>query len=190
MAVSRISKDPLVSNLPAHSRDLRDPAIRTSTTQGPITTTVAMLSFYPASRCIPSAGVELLQQTGSIIRTGFWSSQTLLHHLSAIVDPPNPNRIKESCYRLSLGHEVYVTENFSSVRRRPSSVQKLAHNQCFVIEPGHFALMITSEAIRMPLDALGFLSIQTDVKFKGLVNISGFHVDPGLNEGAPRMLPG
>lgn len=122
-----------------------------------------------------------MQQNGSIIRTGFWSSQTLLHHLSAIVDPPNPNRIKESCYRLSLGHEVYVTENFSSAARRRCSVQKLAPNQCFVIEPGHFALMITLETIRMPPDALGFLSIQTDVKFKGLVNISGFHVDPGFD---------
>ena len=31
----------------------------------------------------------------------------------------------------------------------------------------------------MPTDAIGFLSIQTDIKFLGLVNISGFHVDPG-----------
>ena len=33
----------------------------------------------------------------------------------------------------------------------------------------------------MPDDAIGFLSIRTDVKFLGLVNISGFHVDPGSN---------
>ncbi len=122
-----------------------------------------------------------MQQTASGTRTGFWSSQTLRQHLSTIVDPPNPNKVKEACYRLSMGYEVYVTENFSSVGRKRQSVQQLKANQCFVIDPGHFALMITLETIRMPTDALGFLSIQTDVKFRGLVNISGFHVDPGSN---------
>ena len=131
------------------------------------------------SRYAHLGGVEPLQQTGSSIRTGFWSSQTLLQHLSAIVDPPDPNKVKESCYRLSMGYEVYVTENLSSVGRHRHSVQELKSNQCFAIDPGHFALMMTLESIRMPTDALGFLSIQTDVKFKGLVNISGFHVDPG-----------
>ena len=120
-----------------------------------------------------------MQQTVSGTRTGFWSSQTLLQHLSTIVDPPNPNKVKEACYRLSVGHEVYVTENLSSVGRKRQTVVQLKPNQCFVIDPGHFALMITLESIRMPADALGFLSIQTDVKFRGLVNISGFHVDPG-----------
>ena len=120
-----------------------------------------------------------MQQTGSSIRTGFWSSQTLLHHLSDIVDPPDPKQVKESCYRLSMGHEVYVTENLSSAGRRRHSVQELKAQECFAIDPGHFALMMTLESIRMPTDALGFLSIQTDVKLKGLVNISGFHVDPG-----------
>ena len=72
-----------------------------------------------------------------------------------------------------------MTENLSAVGRYRKSVQKLTKDQCFVIEPGHFALIITLESIKMPTDALGFLSIQTDVKFKGLVNISGFHVDPG-----------
>ena len=122
-----------------------------------------------------------MQNKPSGAQPGFWSSQTLLHHLASIIDPPDPSKVKEACYRLSMGNEVYVTESLSATGRHRKSVQNLKKNQCFVIEPGHFALMITLESIRMPDDALGFLSIQTDVKFKGLVNISGFHVDPGSN---------
>ena len=31
----------------------------------------------------------------------------------------------------------------------------------------------------MPADALAFISIRAKTKFRGLVNVSGFHVDPG-----------
>ena len=120
-----------------------------------------------------------MQITNSGTRTGFWSSQTLAQHLSDIVIPADPVNLKESCYRLSVGNEVFLTENLTSSEKRSTSVRQLKQNETFVIEPGHFALMITMEKICMPSNALGFLSIQTDVKFRGLVNISGFHVDPG-----------
>ena len=31
----------------------------------------------------------------------------------------------------------------------------------------------------MPVDAMAFISMKSRVKFRGLVNVSGFHVDPG-----------
>ena len=120
-----------------------------------------------------------MQNTSSGARTGFWSSQTLAQHIDKIVDHPDPANLREACYRLSMGNEIFLTQNLTSTRKRSTSVRQLKKKETFVIEPGHFALMITLETITMPPNALGFLSIQTDVKFKGLVNISGFHVDPG-----------
>ena len=128
----------------------------------------------------PAEG-RALPHSRSGTHAGFWSSQTLVQRLSKIISPFDSRKVKEACYRLSLGYEVYVTESLSATGHRLNSVKKLTEKQCFVIAPGHFALMITLESIRMPPDALGFLSIQTDVKFRGLVNISGFHVDPGSN---------
>ncbi len=34
--------------------------------------------------------------------------------------------------------------------------------------------------ISVPTDALAFISIRAKTKFRGLVNVSGFHVDPGF----------
>lgn len=47
------------------------------------------------------------------------------------------------------------------------------------IEPGEFALMLTDELIHVPEDLVGFISVRFGYKRRGLVNISGFHVDPG-----------
>ena len=34
--------------------------------------------------------------------------------------------------------------------------------------------------MKIPTDVLGFISIRARIKWKGLVNVSGFHVDPGF----------
>jgi hypothetical protein len=40
---------------------------------------------------------------------------------------------------------------------------------------------LTEEKITIPNNAIGFISIKAGIKFRGLVNISGFHVDPGFS---------
>src|SRR5205823_5938842 len=39
----------------------------------------------------------------------------------------------------------------------------------------------TEETVTIPPDALGFISMRTRVKLGGLINVSGFHVDPGFS---------
>ena len=41
------------------------------------------------------------------------------------------------------------------------------------------AQAFTEEVVSVPADALAFISIRAKIKFRGLVNVSGFHVDPG-----------
>ncbi len=73
---------------------------------------------------------------------------------------------------LALGEDVFITPN-----ETPS---KLLENEIINIEPGQFAALITEERLFIPEDYLGFITIRFKYKSKGLVNISGFHVDPGF----------
>ena len=75
-------------------------------------------------------------------------------------------------YDLRLGREVLITPEKES--------RFLENNQTINIEPGQFAVLMTEEYLKMPNDLLGFITIRFTYKSKGLVNISGFHVDPGF----------
>lgn len=77
-------------------------------------------------------------------------------------------------FDLSLGDEVFLT-------RRNEPI-KLHDKQEFVsISSGEFALLITEEEIKMPQDLMAFINVRFSYKQKGLINISGFHVDPCYN---------
>lgn len=71
---------------------------------------------------------------------------------------------------LRLGREVYITS-----KKHP---QFLEEGQYVTIRPGEFALLTCEETINMPDDLMGFISMKMQYKKLGLINISGFHVDP------------
>jgi dCTP deaminase len=80
--------------------------------------------------------------------------------------------LREVCYDLRVGDEVYRSEE-----RLPDSLSQ--DRQPFVIiQPGQFALVKTLEFVKVPAANVGFISIRSEYKFQGLVNVSGFHVDP------------
>lgn len=72
--------------------------------------------------------------------------------------------------KLRLGKEVYI--NSEDVPR------KLKKGEFIVIKPGEFVLLMTKESINLPRDVMAFISMRFDFKQKGLINVSGFHVDP------------
>jgi len=80
-------------------------------------------------------------------------------------------RLNEASYDLRVGDEVYLSEGQVPTRLGPDSPY-------VVLPPGQFALVKTHEEIRIPRDLIGLLSIRSKFKFQGLINISGFHVDP------------
>jgi len=108
----------------------------------------------------------------------FWSDATwrALPSHKLPVDPYHADRLEEAKYIMAIGHEVYL-----STEDGKGALRSLAANEVFAIEPGQFAFIITHETVRIPFDAIGFISINARVKFRGLVNISGFHVDPGYH---------
>lgn len=111
--------------------------------------------------------------------TLFWSGETLGQRLKTLIDPFLPDRVDCAAYTLSIGSEVYVSPNDQAADPTTVTVRKLNDGEAFTIPPGQFAFLLTEEVVSVPADALAFISIRAKIKFRGLVNVSGFHVDPG-----------
>ncbi len=107
--------------------------------------------------------------------TGFWSSETMRSRFAneRLVTPFDPRHIKNCAYELTMGPQALITGE-DDIRK------DLDHLESFKIPPGHFAQLLTEEVVRIPSDALGLISMKSKVKSLGLVNVSGFHVDPGF----------
>jgi dCTP deaminase len=102
----------------------------------------------------------------------FLSSESLKKILSKLISNPNETNVKHGAYELSLGPEVFVTDEKYKTN--------LSIGQHINIPPGQFALLLTEEVVTVPDNMIAFISIKANIKFKGLVNVSGFHVDPGF----------
>lgn len=85
------------------------------------------------------------------------------------------NCLRGANYDLRLGEDVYVT-----TERVPRKLTRPNANDSIAIEPGEFGVLMTHEYIYVPHDLMGFISVRLTYKQKGVVNISGFHVDPGF----------
>lgn len=93
-----------------------------------------------------------------------------------VILPFKDNRLKNGAYELSLGMEVFLTDS------KAGKVEMLneTNNRQIDINPGQFALLLTAEKVCIPKNKIAFISIKAGEKLKGLINVSGFHVDPGL----------
>jgi dCTP deaminase len=111
----------------------------------------------------------------------FWSSETLKERIPAqsLVEPFDEGAVVHCAYELAMGPQAVITTKPKLFRKK--SRLALADREPIVIPPGQFGLLLTEERITVPADALAFISIRARVKFDGLVNVSGFHVDPGFS---------
>lgn len=110
----------------------------------------------------------------------FWRGETLAAKLPNLVQPFDQKRIDCSAYTLSVGSEIYVTPNHEVPSPSTNTVRKLSDCEGFTIPSGQFGFIITDEVVEIPDDAMAFISMKTFIKFQGLINASGFHVDPGF----------
>lgn len=109
----------------------------------------------------------------------FWSSQTLQQKLPDLINPYCSEKIEQSSYTLAIGKEIFITKDYQNDNSQHTK-RSLRNKQAFVIPPGQFAFLLTEERIAVPKDAIAFISMKASFKYKGLINISGFHVDPGF----------
>lgn len=107
----------------------------------------------------------------------FWSSQTLESKLAELLDDPASASVDCNALQLRIGREIYVTPNLAEANNHTKKL--LGDHEPFVIPPGQFAFLLTEEIVAVPADAMALISMKATFKMKGLVNVSGFHVDPG-----------
>jgi dCTP deaminase len=79
--------------------------------------------------------------------------------------------VQQSSYDLRLGESAYLVGEKTPVF--------LSEDDPYLtITPGQFALLTSLEKLDMPSGLIGFITLKNGMKMEGLVNISGFHVDP------------
>jgi dCTP deaminase len=114
------------------------------------------------------------QQTGF-----FWGSRTIEKRIAEIIRPlPAPAQggrplVQDAAYELRLGREAYVSGAKAKTMLDPNGMVAIA--------PGQIALLLTEERVTIPTKVVAFISLKTSVKVPGLINVSGFHVDPGFD---------
>jgi len=111
----------------------------------------------------------------------FWGPDKLARKLSERHEKDFcPGRIDGASYQLSIGDDIYVSPTAEATDPGTKSIVHLKSAEAFTIPPGQFAFILTKEVVEVRLDEIAFISIRAKTKYRGLVNVSGFHVDPGF----------
>lgn len=113
----------------------------------------------------------------------FWSGETIIarNKRDNIISDFRDLYIDCGAVQLHMGREVFITPHAPTEPRYASQKLILTTNQPnFSIPPGQFAFLLTKEFISIPIDTIAFISMRSRIKYLGLVNVSGFHVDPGF----------
>jgi dCTP deaminase len=110
----------------------------------------------------------------------FWAGEKLKEKLKLLISDFEEERFDRATYRLRIGPEVYVSPTGLPDDPRNKAKTLLQAGQGFTVPAGQFALLLTEERVEVPFDALAFISMRARYKYRGLVNVSGFHVDPGF----------
>lgn len=111
----------------------------------------------------------------------FWSGEKLKKELPALLGSQyRDSKVDCAAYILTVGEEAYVSPTGDDPKEKyaPKTQLRKIGSSC-VIPPGQFAFILTEEKIKVPENAIAFISMRSRIKFRGLVNVSGFHVDPG-----------
>jgi dCTP deaminase len=78
-----------------------------------------------------------------------------------------------------MGRQYYLSAG--GAEAATNKLQKLSAGDSLAIPSGQFAVLLTEEIVTVPPGAMAFISIKNGFKSRGLVNVSGFHVDPGFS---------
>jgi dCTP deaminase len=91
-----------------------------------------------------------------------------------LFDDFDPDLLNGMVYDLRVGHQAYL-----SSKKLPERLDS-SESGMLRIEPGDFATLITHEYVYVPPSLMAFISVRMKYKKQGLLNVSGFHVDPSF----------
>jgi dCTP deaminase len=108
----------------------------------------------------------------------FWSGEKLTANQSVVTGFSTDN-VDANAYNLHMGGSFFRTAD--DVGGQEQKKTSLSRGEAFIIPAGQFAFLLSQETVNVASDAMAFISMRTGIKFKGLINVSGFHVDPGYS---------
>ena len=113
----------------------------------------------------------------------FWSGEKLLKEATAanskLIVPFSKDQIDCNAYTLRMGIQYYKTADREIKSSETQKRELLGPNDSFLIPSGQFAFLLSRESVSVPIDSMAFISMRLDIKLQGLINVSGFNVDPG-----------
>ncbi len=114
----------------------------------------------------------------------FWSGDKLEAHKNDLIISPDGDsgadpKVDCASLVLTVGTEVFVTPKSDEDSTYGHQKKFLPKGGMFDIPKGQFGFILTEEYVSVPEHVVAFISFKAKYKFKGLINVSGFHVDPG-----------
>ena len=103
----------------------------------------------------------------------FLSDREIKTRLATLVPNGDALEPEGASLDLRLGHHYYMSSETTPGQLSPQ-------RQYVSIPRGDFAILMTKERITIPADMMAFITMKLKYKMQGLINVSGFHVDPGF----------
>src|SRR5208282_1189317 len=88
------------------------------------------------------------------------------------VTPFDSDNLKGASYDLSIGGEALVSNRDEKVVIAPNGAS-------LTLEAGDFALVLTKESVRLPLNIAGSIGMRSSLARSGLILLHGMQIDPG-----------
>ncbi len=89
-----------------------------------------------------------------------------------IIKSFNQARLQGASYDLSVGKEALVSNNDNKVM--------LSESQSLHLNAGDFALVMSDEYVKMPLDVACSIGMKSTLARKGVILLAGMQIDPGF----------
>ncbi len=90
------------------------------------------------------------------------------------ITPFEEKKLKGASYDLALGREALVSNRDEKVFLGPDRTHSLK------LEAGDFALVLTKESLKFPMDMCGMIGMRSSLARMGLILLHGMQIDPGF----------
>ena len=90
------------------------------------------------------------------------------------ITPFDAKKLKGASYDLELGREALVSNRDQKVLLGPDRTSSLN------LEAGDFALVLTKESMKLPLDIAGVIGMRSTLARMGIILLHGMQIDPGF----------
>jgi deoxycytidine triphosphate deaminase len=91
-----------------------------------------------------------------------------------VIEPFENEKLKGASYDLSLGEEALLSNRDQKVLLGAGSATNLT------LDAGDFALVLTKELVKLPLNMAGSIGMRSTLARQGLILLHGMQIDPGF----------